>query len=98
MIIKRKLYDDYYHDPSDCACEYCGETADNTEIQKAYASGTYICGEIECWNAYCWDWVWCGEKVEVTEEEVNICEVCEEDLSIELGDICEWCLKDKEDK
>ena len=53
-------------------CEYgCGQNATQTEISET-PYGTYICGDIECWNAYCWEWVWTGDVVEVTEEEINV--------------------------
>ena len=64
----RKIYDGCLT-LSECSCEYCGKNPEETEIQTAYASGTYICGDIECWNSYCLEWVWTGDVVEVTEEE-----------------------------
>ena len=79
MIKKRKLYDGFTEDASDVQCEYCSQTPEETEIQKAYASGTYICGDIDCWNSYCWEWVWTGDVVEITEEEYEVCDNCEEE-------------------
>ena len=79
MIKKRKLYDGFTDEASDVQCEYCGQTPEETEIQKAYASDTYICGDIECWNSYCWDWGWTGNTVEITEEEYEVCDNCEEE-------------------
>ena len=76
-------------------CEYCGRTPEETEIVRAYASGTYICGDIECWNSYCFDWVWTGDYVEVTERTINVCECCEDE--IDEGDICEYCKKESEE-
>ena len=96
MKITRKTYDDITNDASDVACEYCHRTPDETEIQSAYASGTYICGDIECWNGYCWEWVWTGDVVEVTEEEINVCEGCEEE--IDEGDICKYCKDDESEE
>ena len=75
----RKLYDGFTDEASDVQCEYCSQTPEETEIQKAYASDTYICGDIECWNSYCWDWVWTGNTVEITEEEYEVCDECEEE-------------------
>ena len=66
-----KVYDGVYYEASECACEYCGSTCEETEIRRAYASDTYICGEIECWNEYCFEWVWSGEIVEITEKEIE---------------------------
>ena len=86
MIRTRKLYDGFTDEVSDVACEYCSQTPEETEIQKAYASDTYICGDLECWNSYCWDWVWTGNVVEVTEEEYEACDECEEE---EEDCICE---------
>tara|TARA_Y100001938_G_scaffold77542_1_gene107208 strand:- start:1022 stop:1336 length:315 start_codon:yes stop_codon:yes gene_type:complete len=75
----RKIYGGFTEDISDVQCEYCGQTPDETEIQEAYASSTYICGDIECWNSYCWDWVWTGNVVEITEVEYEVCDECEEE-------------------
>jgi hypothetical protein len=52
-------------------CEYCSKSPDETEIQLAYVSDTYICGDIECWNDYCFEWVWQGNTVEVEEVEIE---------------------------
>ena len=82
MIRTRKLYDGFTEDASDVQCEYCSQTPEETEIQKAYASGTYICGDIDCWNSYCWEWVWTGDVVEITEEEYEVCDECEEEECI----------------
>jgi len=79
MIKTRKIYDGFTHEASDVQCEYCGESPEETEIQKAYASDTYICGEIECWNSYCLEWVWTGNTVEIEEEEYEVCDDCEEE-------------------
>ena len=96
MKITRKTYDDFTTDASDVACEHCHRTPDETEIQRAYASGTYICGDIECWNAYCWEWVWTGDVVEVTEEIINVCEGCE--AEIDEGDICKYYKEDESEE
>ena len=79
MIRTRKLYDGFTEDANDVACEYCSRTPEETEIQDAYASDTYICGDIDCWNNYCLEWVWTGNVVEVTEEEYEVCDNCEEE-------------------
>jgi hypothetical protein len=71
----------------DANCEYCGATPEETEVKWAYASNTAICGDIDCWNSYCLDWVWSGEDVEVEEYEVEVCEDCEEEWK-ECH--CEW--------
>ena len=79
MKMTRKKYGDFTYEASDCACAYCGQTPDETEIVSAYASDTYICGDIECWNNYCMEWVWCGDTIEVVEEEYEVCDDCEEE-------------------
>ena len=71
-----------FEEASDVQCEYCNRTPEETEIQEAYASSTYICGEIECWNEYCFEWVWTGNTVEITEEEYEVCDECEEEECI----------------
>ena len=72
-----KGYEDF--DISDFACEYCQQTPDKTEVQLAYASDTYICGEISCWYDYCQEWVWTGDVVDVEDEEYEVCDDCEEE-------------------
>ena len=79
MIRTRKLYDGFTEDASDVQCEYCSQTPEETEIQSAYASDTYICGDIDSWNNYCHEWVWTGNTVEITEEEYEVCDNCEEE-------------------
>ena len=76
-------------------CEYCGKTPEETEIVTAYASGTFICGDIDCWNSYCMDWVWTGDYVEVTERTIDVCDRCEEE--IDEGDICKYCKEESEE-
>ena len=95
MAIKtRKLYDGFTYDADDVSCEYCKQTPDETEIVKAYASDTYICGDIGCWNEYCWEWVWNGDSVEIEEEEYEECDECEENID---DDGC-ICINDEESK
>ena len=96
MKIIRKTYGGFTRIPEDCACAYCHQTPLDTEIQEAYASGTYICGDIDCWNAYCWEWVWTGKVVEIEEEEINVCEACADE--IDEGDICKYCKVESEDE
>ena len=79
MIKTRKLYDGFTEEASDVACEYCSQTPEETEIQKAHASDTYICGDSDCRNSYFWDWVWTGNTVQVTEEDYEACDDCEEE-------------------
>ena len=78
----RKVYGGFTTEASDVQCEYCSRTPEETEIQESYASGTYICGEIECWNEFCLEWVWTGNVVEITEEEYEVCDNCEEEECI----------------
>tara|TARA_R100000655_G_scaffold100756_1_gene145347 strand:- start:568 stop:843 length:276 start_codon:yes stop_codon:yes gene_type:complete len=67
-------------DLDEFSCEYCHRNCEETEIQEAYASGTYICGEIECWNEYMFEWVWTGNTIDVIEEEYEVCDDCEEEI------------------
>jgi len=69
-----KGYEDF--DISDFACEYCNQTPDKTEVQLAYASDTYICGDIDCWNNFCLDF-W--NPLDVEDEEYKVCDDCEEE-------------------
>ena len=75
-------------------CEYCGKNPTETEIQRAYASGTYICGDIECWNNFCMEWVWCGDTVEIEEIEVDVCEGCKEEEDTSYDGFCFECWED----
>ena len=53
MVIQKKVIN------GDCATEYrcsygCGQDATETDISETpYA--TYICGDIECWNSFCFE-------------------------------------------
>ena len=87
-----KGYEDF--DISDFACEYCHQTPDETEIQLAYASDTYICGDIDCWNNYCMEWVWNGNVVEVEEKEIDVCDGCHEDEDTSYDGMCMPCWED----
>ena len=73
----RKVVDGYC--ATEYSCEYgCSQNATETEISETpYA--TYICGEIECWNNFCLEWVWQGDTVEIEEYEVEVCDNCEEE-------------------
>ena len=81
-------------DISDFACEYCHQTPDETEIQLAYASDTYICGDIDCWNSYCMEWVWNGNVVEVAEVEIEVCDGCGEEKDTSYDGMCMSCWED----
>ena len=85
---------DGYDFGTECpTCDYCGASADETEIAENSISGGFMCGEIGCWNDYIWAEVW-GRMVEVTEEEINVCETCEEPT--DEGDECMDCRIDRE--
>lgn len=87
---------DGYDFGTECpTCEYCGASADETEIAENHVSGGFMCGEIECWNNYIWSEVW-GRMVEITEEEINVCEACEE--PIDEGDECDDCRWEREEE
>ena len=73
----------------DGVCAYCHATPKEKEIQRAYASGTYICGDAECWNNFCMEWVWTGDTVEIEEYEVEVCDYCEEEDCTSYSHICE---------
>ena len=95
MIKTRKIVSGHEGcDLDDFACEYCGKTPDQTEIQEAYASGTYICGEIECWNEYMFDWAWTGNTMEVIDEEYEVCDSCEEEEDTSYDGNCLQCWED----
>ena len=80
MLKKRKVVDGYEDfDLDEFACEYCHRNCEETEIQEAHASGTYICGDIECWNEYMFEWAWTGNTIDVIEEEYECCDDCEEE-------------------
>ena len=80
MLKKRKVVDGHKGmDLDEFSCEYCHRNCEETEIQEAYASGTYICGEIECWNEYMFEWAWTGNTIDVIEEEYECCDDCEEE-------------------
>jgi len=76
------------------SCEYCGASAEDTEISETNVSGGFMCGEIGCWNDYIWSEIW-GRMVEKEEKEINVCECCEDE--IDEGDICEYCKKESEE-
>ena len=64
----------------DCATEYsceygCGQNATETEISET-PYGTYMCGEIDCWNNFCLEF-FCPLDVEV--EDYEVCDSCEEE-------------------
>ena len=85
---------DGYDFGTECpTCDYCGASADETEIAENSISGGFMCGEIGCWNDYIWAEVW-GRMIEVTEEEINVCETCEEPT--DEGDECMDCRIDRE--
>ena len=74
MKMTRKVID------GDCATEYscayvCGRDATETDISET-PYGTYICGNIECWNDFCLGF-WSPKDVE--EEEYEVCDDCEEE-------------------
>ena len=75
----------------DCATEYrceygCGENATETEISET-PYGTYICGDIDCWNSFCLEF-W--SPLDVEDEEYEACDDCEEEI-----DEC-YCEKEEE--
>ena len=80
MLKIRKVVEGYEDcDLDEFSCEYCHRNCEETEIQEAHASGTYICGDIECWNEYMFDWAWTGNTIDLIEEEYECCDDCEEE-------------------
>ena len=67
-------------------CEYCGASAEDTEIAETNVSGGFMCGDIECWHNYIWAEIW-GRMVEKGTKEIEVCEDCEE----------EYCYCDEEE-
>jgi len=83
MLKKRKVVEGHEDcDLDEFSCEYCHRNCEETEIQEAYASGTYVCGDIECWNEYMFEWAWTGNTIDVIEEEYECCDDCEEEECI----------------
>ncbi len=60
------------------SCEYCGASAEDTEIAENHVSGGFMCGEIECWNEYVMSQVW-GRMVQKEEKIIEVCDNCEEE-------------------
>ena len=74
MLKKRKVVNGVC--ATEYRCEYgCGENATETEISET-PYGTFICGDIECWNDFCWEF-W--NPLDVEEEEYEVCDSCEEE-------------------
>ena len=89
MIKKRKVTQ------GSCATEYkceycCGRDATETEISET-PYGTFICGDIECWNDFCWEF-W--NPLDVEEEEYEVCESCEEEEDTSYDGMCMLCWED----
>ena len=75
----------------DGECEYCNRTPEETDIRRAYASGTYICGDIDCWNSFCLEF-W--NPLDVEEEEYEVCDSCEEEEDTSYDGMCMPCWED----
>jgi len=89
MIKKRKVVDGY--DATEYSCEYgCGRDATETEISET-PYGTFICGDIECWNNFCLEF-W--NPLDVEEEEYEVCESCEEEEDTSYDGMCMLCWED----
>jgi hypothetical protein len=58
-------------------CEFgCGQDSTEVEISET-PYGTYVCGDIDCWNNFCLEF-W--SPLEVVEEEYECCDDCEEEI------------------
>ena len=74
MLKKRKVVDGYC--ATEYRCEYgCGRDATETEISET-PYGTHVCGDIDCWNDFCFEF-W--NPLDVEEEEYECCDDCEEE-------------------
>ena len=72
-------------------CEYgCNLNATETEISET-PYGTYICGDIDCWNSFCLEF-W--NPLDVEEEEYEVCDSCEEEEDTSYDGMCMFCWED----
>ena len=72
-------------------CEYgCNLNATETEISET-PYGTYICGDIDCWNSFCLEF-W--NPLDVEEEEYEVCDSCEEEEDTSYDGMCMPCWED----
>ena len=72
-------------------CEYgCNLNATETEISET-PYGTYICGDIDCWNSFCLEF-W--NPLDVEEEEYEVCDSCEEEEDTSYDGMCMLCWED----
>lgn len=76
MLKKRKVINGIC--ATEYRCEYnCGQDGTETEISET-PYGTYICGDIDCWNEFMLCEVW--SPLDVEEEEYECCDDCEEEI------------------
>jgi len=76
MLKKRKVINGIC--ATEYRCEYnCGQDGTETEISETIY-GTYICGDIDCWNEFMLCEVW--SPLDVEEEEYECCDDCEEEI------------------
>ncbi len=89
MKMKRKVIN------GSCATEYscnfgCGRNAIETDITET-PYGTYMCGDIDCWNEFCLGFF---SPLDVEEEEYEVCDGCEEDEDTSYDGMCMLCWED----
>ena len=89
MEMKRKVIN------GNCATEYncefgCGRNATETDITET-PYGTYMCGDIDCWNEFCLSFF---SPLDVEEEEYEVCDGCEEDEDTSYDGMCMLCWED----
>ena len=75
------------------SCEYCGASAEDTEIAENHVSGGFMCGEIECWNEYVMSQVW-GRMVQKEEKIIEVCYGCQEEEDTSYDGFCFECWED----
>ena len=74
-------------------CEYCGASAEDTEIAETNVCGGFMCGDIECWNNYIWAEIW-GRMVEREEKVIEVCDGCQEEEDTSYDGFCFECWED----
>jgi len=76
---------------SEYSCEYgCGQNASEVEISET-PYGTYMCGDIDCWNNFCLEFF---SPLDVEEEEYEVCDGCKEEEDTSYDGMCMLCWED----
>ena len=85
--------DGYDFGEEERSCEYCGASAEDTEIAETNVSGGFMCGDIECWNTYIWSEIW-GRMVEKEENVIEVFEGRQEEEDTSYDGFCFMCWED----